>query len=152
VIALPLAASMGIVLTLAQFDWSQALHDRGVWLAVLAQFGAAISVLLRDYDAWLMEPGVDWRIRRRFGLVLLRWVIVLLAAWSVLAAFPFYAVALVAVCTLATIARALSQSRAARIQRGGPCHAARARWRAGRTKPPLKRAQPPDARAGTVLT
>jgi hypothetical protein len=90
------------------------LHDRRVWLAVLAQFGAAISVLLRDYDAWLTEPGVDWRIRRRFGLVLLRWVIVLIAAWSMLAAFPFYAVALVAVCTLATIALELYPNRVLR--------------------------------------
>jgi hypothetical protein len=106
-----LVVSMALTLQLAGFDWTAGLQDRNLWLAVAGQFSAAIAFVLRDYDAEMAAPDADWRIRRRFGLVFLRWVIVLLAGWSVLAVLPFYGLALVAVCTAATIALELYPDR-----------------------------------------
>ena len=103
-IALPLAVTMGIVLTTAGFDWEAVLHERGLWLAAAAQFGAAVTPLLRDYDFLVEARDADWGIKRRFGLVFLRWVIVLMIGWSVLEALPGYGITIVIACTLATVA------------------------------------------------
>jgi len=104
VIAVPLGVTLVIVLARVDFDRAAALHDRHLWLAVAAQFGAAVGLLLRDYRFVLAQPDADFRIRRAFGLAFLRWAIVVMAGWSVLAALPHYGIVLVAVSSLATIA------------------------------------------------
>jgi hypothetical protein len=112
-IALPLAGTMAMVLALAGFDWRGALTSRGLWIATAAQFGTAVSLLLRDYD--LVEArNADWQIKRRFGLVFLRWAIVLVVGWSVLAALPHYGFTIVIACTLATLFLELAPNRTLR--------------------------------------
>jgi hypothetical protein len=88
-IALPLAGTMAMVLAMAGFDWQGALGSRELWIATAAQFGVAVSLLLRDYDL-VKARNADVLIKRRFGLAFLRWAIVLLVGWSVLAALPSY--------------------------------------------------------------
>lgn len=99
VVAVALSATMGMVVTLAGFDWHAALSQRGVWLGVLAQFAAAVRSLLRDYDAVLADPDADRRVRRRFGLAFLRWALVAAAGFVVLAWLPQRALVLVALCS-----------------------------------------------------
>src|SRR5947209_18207227 len=90
VIAVPLAMTMVIVLGSVELDWHAALRSRELWLAAAAQFGAAVALLLRDYDVIIGDRDADRAIKRRFGLVFLRWVIVLLIGWSFLAGLPGY--------------------------------------------------------------
>ena len=114
VIAAPLAVTMVIVLVATGFDWQEALRSRGLWLGALAQFGIALQLLLRDYDALLAAPDADRAIKRRFGLVFLRWAIVLAIGWSVLAAFPDYGLVIVIACSVATAALELYPDRVLR--------------------------------------
>jgi hypothetical protein len=114
VIAVPMTAMMAFVLAMAKFDWASALHDRHLWLAAAAQFGGAVGLLLREYRFVLAQRDVDWRIKRAFGLAFLRWAIVLIAGWGLLAALPFYGVALVAVASLTTLALELYPDRVLR--------------------------------------
>ncbi|HEY1325368.1 MAG TPA: hypothetical protein VGI14_00415 [Casimicrobiaceae bacterium] len=114
VIAVPFAAMMAVVLSMARLDWASALHDRRLWLAVAAQFGGAVMLLLREYRFVLAQRDADWRIKRAFGLAFLRWAIVLVAGWALLAAPRLYGVILVAVASLVTVALELYPDRVLR--------------------------------------
>ena len=113
-IALPLAATMAIVLATVGLDWQHVLASRSLWLAAAAQFGTAVLFLLREYDAIVDAPNADWAIKRQFGLVFLRWVIVLMIGWSVLAGLPGYGFTVVLACSVATIAVELFPNRVLR--------------------------------------
>jgi hypothetical protein len=114
VVAVPLGVTLVIVLATVSFDWTAALHDRHLWLAVAAQFGAAVGLLLREYRFVLAQPDADVRIKRAFGLAFLRWAIVLMAAWSVLGALPFFGIVLIAVAAIATVVLELYPNRVLR--------------------------------------
>ena len=102
-----------MVLAMAGFDWRGALASRELWIAALVQFGIAVNLLLRDYD--LVEArNADWAIKRRFGLVFLRWAIVVVIGWSVLAALPNYGFTIVVACSLATLLLELAPNRTLR--------------------------------------
>lgn len=113
-IAGPLAVTMAIVLGAAGFDWRAAFASRALWIAAAAQFGAAVTLLLRDYDAVMARADADLSIKRRFGLVFLRWAIVLAIGWSVLAALPNYGLTIVIACSVATAALELYPNRVLR--------------------------------------
>jgi hypothetical protein len=113
-LAVPVAVTMALVLAQVGFDWRHALAERGLWLGVAAQFSAAATLLLREYDAAIAAPDAGWRIKRRAGLAFLRWGVIAMAAWSIIAVLPYRAVLLVAACTLAQIALELYPARVLR--------------------------------------
>jgi hypothetical protein len=123
VIAVPLAVTMAIVLATAGFDWHAAMGARALWIAAAAQFGTAVSLLLRDYDL-VDAPDADRQIKRRFGLVFLRWAIVLFIGWSVLAALPNYGFTIVVACSIATLLLELQPNRTLRALGAGDLAAA----------------------------
>jgi hypothetical protein len=64
------------MLSIQDFVWHFALHDRDLWIGIGAQFCAAVTFLLREYRHIEAEGDADRIIRARFGLAFMRWVIV----------------------------------------------------------------------------
>ena len=65
------------MLLLQDFFWRMALYDRDLWIGVAAQFCAAVTLLLREYGRIEADPDADRLIRARFGLIFMRWFVVI---------------------------------------------------------------------------
>lgn len=65
------------MLLLQDFFWRMALYDRDLWIGVAAQFCAAVTLLLREYGRIESDPDADRLIRARFGLIFMRWFVVI---------------------------------------------------------------------------
>jgi len=113
VVAIPLGVSLVLILAQLRFDWDGARHDRMLWIAVGAQFAGALTLLLNEYARLQADPQVDLVIKRRFGLVFLRWIVVVMIGYSglgVLGPWLFGAL-IVATYAFATIVMELAPGR-----------------------------------------
>jgi len=82
ILAIPLGVSLALILAQLHFDWDVARHDRTLWLGVAAQFSGALALLIDDFRRLQANPRVDVIIKRRFGLVFLRWIVVIIVGYS----------------------------------------------------------------------
>jgi hypothetical protein len=117
VLAIPLGVSLGLILVQLQFDWDVARHDRTLWLGVAAQFSGALALLIDDFRRLQADPHVDVLIKRRFGLVFLRWIVVMIVGYSGLGVLSprLFGVVIVATYAGATIVMELAPGRMLRV-------------------------------------
>jgi hypothetical protein len=81
-IALPLGGPIGIVLATMDFSWRFALGDPSLRLGVIAQCIIALGSYVELYRALSTHSPAELKLKQRFGLVLMRWVAVLLVCYS----------------------------------------------------------------------
>lgn len=113
VVAIPLGVSLVLILAQLHFDWDVARHDRTLWLGVAAQFSGALALLIDDFRRLQADPRVDLIIKRRFGLVFLRWIVVVAIGYSGLGVLGpwLFGVLIVATYAGATIVMELAPGR-----------------------------------------
>lgn len=113
VVAVPLGVSLVLPLAQLHFDWDAARGGRSLWIAVAAQFSGALALLIDNYRRLQADPSVDLVIKRRFGLVFLRWIVVVMIGYTgfgTIAPRVFGAIAVVGYA-LATIVMELAPGR-----------------------------------------
>ena len=76
-IALPLGGPIGIVLAATDFSWRFAFYDHSLRLGILAQCIIALGSYFELYRALATHSPEQLQLKKRFGLVLMRWVAVM---------------------------------------------------------------------------
>jgi hypothetical protein len=80
--AVPLGVPLIFVLAPAGFDWRQAIGDTSFRLGLLTQAIAAFWSYFDLYQALRTHSPEQLRLKRRFALVFLRWLAVLMAIYT----------------------------------------------------------------------
>jgi hypothetical protein len=83
VIALPLALPIGIALASSGFSFEM-LRDRSLWIGIVIQCTFAAWSYRGLYRALRTHTAAQLRLKQRFGLILMRWVAVLMACYFLL--------------------------------------------------------------------
>ncbi len=76
-IAIPLGGPIGIVLASTDFSWRFAFYDHSLRLGILAQCIIAFGSYFELYRALATHTPEQLQLKKRFGLVLMRWVAVM---------------------------------------------------------------------------
>lgn len=76
-IAIPLGGPIGIVLAATDFSWRFAFYDHSLRLGILAQCIIALGSYVELYRALATHSPEQLLLKKRFGLVLMRWVAVM---------------------------------------------------------------------------
>ena len=76
-IAIPLGGPIGIVLATTDFSWRFAFYDHSLRLGILAQCIIALGSYFELYRALATHSPEQLQLKKRFGLVLMRWVAVM---------------------------------------------------------------------------
>lgn len=87
-LAVPLGMPVGIMLAASGFSFRDAFHDSSLWSGALVQ---AVMALWSYVDLYLVlrrYSPAQLQLRKRFALVLLRWVVVIMVTYFVLDIFP----------------------------------------------------------------
>ncbi len=87
-LAIPLGAPVGIMLAASDFSFWDAFHDHSLRIGALVQAMLALWSYIGLYRALRTHSPVDLRLRSRFALVLMRWVVVIMATYLVLDILP----------------------------------------------------------------
>jgi Family of unknown function (DUF6498) len=87
-LAIPLGAPVGIMLAASDFSFWDAFHDRSLRFGALIQAALALWSYIGLYRALRTHSPVELRLRSRFALVLMRWVVVIMATYLVLDILP----------------------------------------------------------------
>lgn len=82
IIAIPLGMPLFMMLAAANVDWRGLLADPGFRAGLVMQAIAAFWSCLGLYRALRTQTPEQLRMKRRFALVLLRWVVLLMAMYS----------------------------------------------------------------------
>ena len=82
VVAIPLGVPLIFMLAPGGADWREMLADRGLHLGIALQMAAACWSGVDLYRALRTQTAEQLRLKRRFALVFLRWIVVLMAAYS----------------------------------------------------------------------
>lgn len=77
IFALPLGMPIGMALASADFSWRFAMFDESLRLGVLAQCIIALGSYVELYRALGTHSPEQLKLKQRFGLVLMRWVVVM---------------------------------------------------------------------------
>lgn len=134
IIAIPLGMPLFMMLAAARTDWREVLADPGFRAGLVMQAIAAFWSCLGLYRALRTHAPEQLRLKRRFSLVLLRWVVLLMAMYSGLVFLfgRFAAAILVAVYAGTSIVIDVAPDRFLRAMPGGaedadslPGHASR---------------------------
>ena len=80
--ALPLGGPIGIVLASTDFSWRFAYYDHSLRLGVLAQCIIALGSYFELYRALATHSPEQLQLKKRFGLVLMRWVAVMAVCYA----------------------------------------------------------------------
>jgi hypothetical protein len=83
-IAIPLGMPLGIFLATSNFSFRGLLDDHGFRLGLLVQGVAAVTSYVGLYRALKSHTPDQLNLKRRFALVFLRWMVVVMVAY-----FPF---------------------------------------------------------------
>ncbi len=113
VVAVPLGVSLFLILVQLHFDWQAVRADHALWVGVGAQFAGALTLVIDDYRRLMSDPGGDVVIKRRFGLVFLRWFAVVAIGYSGLGALgpTIFGALVIATYAIATIFMELAPGR-----------------------------------------
>jgi hypothetical protein len=85
---LPLGMPVGLALGAGGFTFSEALADRSLRVGVLWQCVIALWSYIGLYRALDTHSPSELRLKQRFGLILMRWVVVLVVSYSELEFVP----------------------------------------------------------------
>jgi hypothetical protein len=77
-VAIPFGGFLALLLTMQDFDWSEAVADRNLWIGIGCQFAGTVALMLGQlrWIATLKNPGK--LVKARTGLLFARWVAMLL--------------------------------------------------------------------------
>jgi hypothetical protein len=81
-IAIPLGGPIGIVLAATDFSWRFAFFDQSLRLGILAQCIIALGSYVELYRALATHSPEQLQLKKRFGLVLMRWVTVMAVCYA----------------------------------------------------------------------
>jgi hypothetical protein len=87
-LAIPLGMPVGIMLAASNFSFWDAFHDRSLRFGALIQAVLALWSYIGLYRALRTHSPAELRLRSRFALVLMRWVVVIMATYLVLDILP----------------------------------------------------------------
>ncbi|MEO8740031.1 MAG: DUF6498-containing protein [Casimicrobiaceae bacterium] len=80
--AIPLGMPIGIVLATGAFSWRFALYDESLRLGVIVQCIIALGSYVELYRALGTHTPEQLQLKQRFGLVLMRWVVVMSVCYT----------------------------------------------------------------------
>jgi hypothetical protein len=86
--AIPLGAPVGIMLAASDFSFRMALSDPSLRGGALIQAAVALWSYIELYRALRTHSTVELRLRSRFALVFMRWVVVIMVTYFLLEVFP----------------------------------------------------------------
>jgi hypothetical protein len=82
VFAIPMGVPLIFMLVPSGADWRVMIADRGLHLGIALQVAAACWSCFALYRALRTQTPDQLRLKRRFALVFLRWIVVLMATYS----------------------------------------------------------------------
>jgi Family of unknown function (DUF6498) len=121
-LAIPLGAPVGIMLAASEFSFRDAFHDHSLRIGALIQAALALWSYIGLYRALRTHSPIELRLRSRFALVLMRWVVVIMATYLVLDILPpgeFVLLLLVIAYIAGSIAAEVAPDRFLRAMPGG---------------------------------
>ena len=121
-LAIPLGMPVGIMLAASGFPFRLAFHDHSLGIGVLIQAALALWSYTSLYRALRTYSPTQLRLRSRFALVLMRWVVVIMATYFVLDILPpseFVLLLLVIAYIAGSIAAEVAPDRFLRAMPGG---------------------------------
>ncbi len=88
IFAVPLGMPVGIALAISGFSFREALADRSLRIGMLVQSAMALWSYVSLYRALDTHTPEALKLKQRFGLVLMRWVAVLMVCYFALDILP----------------------------------------------------------------
>ena len=86
--AVPLGTPIGIMLATSGFSFSEAFHDSSLRGGALVQAVVALWSYFQLYRALRTHTPAQLKLRQRFALVLMRWVVVIMVTYFIIEILP----------------------------------------------------------------
>jgi Family of unknown function (DUF6498) len=120
--AIPLGTPVGIMLAISDFSFRDALHDASLRVGMLIQSALALWSYVGLYRALRTHTPEQLQLKKRFALVFMRWLAVIMATYVILDILPpgeFVLVLLVIAYIVASIFAEINPDRFLRSMPGG---------------------------------
>jgi len=120
--AIPLGAPVGIMLAISDFSFRDALHDSSLRVGVIVQSVLALWSYVGLYRALRTHTPAQLQLVKRFALVFMRWIAVIMVTYVILDILPpgeFVLVLLVIAYIVASIFAEINPDRFLRSMPGG---------------------------------